>query len=273
MEKMLEGKVAIITGSGRGIGRAAAMMFAQEGASVVVSDIDAEPAEETAAGINNSGGRAVAYVGDATAPEFAEGIVKAAGDEWGAVHIVVNNAGYTWDKMIHNMTDEIWDAMLDLHLRAPFRIIRAVAPYFRDAAKKEQAEGMVVARKIINISSVSGTRGGMGQANYSSAKSGILGLTRTMSKEWGRFNVQVNAIAYGWIDTRLTKAKETAEILQRHGKEVAVGIPAARQDALRQVNPLGRPGTVDEAAGAILFLASPLSDYVSGQVIEVTGGS
>jgi len=171
------------------------------------------------------------------------------------------------------MTDEMWDAMLDLHLKAPFRIIRAAAPFFRDAAKKEQAEGNVVARKIINISSVSGTKGGVGQANYSSAKSGILGLTRTMAREWGRFNVQVNAIAYGWIDTRLTKAKETAEILERHGKEVAVGIPAARQDMLRQMNPLGRPGTVDEAAGAILFMASPLSDYVSGQVLEVTGGS
>ena len=273
MEKMLEGKVAIITGSGRGIGQAAARLFSQEGANVVVSDIDAGPAEETAADINKSGGKAVAYVGDATTPEFSEGIVKAAADEWGAVHIIVNNAGYTWDKMVHNMTDEIWDAMLDLHLKAPFRIIRAAAPFFRDAAKKEQAEGRVVARKIINISSVSGTRGGVGQANYSSAKSGILGLTKTLSREWGRFNVQVNAIAYGWIDTRLTKAKENAETLHRHGKEVAVGIPAARQEALRQGHPLGRPGTVDEAAGAILFLASPLSDYVSGQVIEVTGGS
>jgi len=273
MEKMLEGKVAIITGSGRGIGQAAARIFAQEGASVVVSDIDAGPAEETAADINNAGGKAVAFVGDATEAAFAEGIVKAAADKWGAIHIIVNNAGYTWDKMVHNMTDEMWDAMLDLHLKAPFRIIRAAAPFFRDAAKKEQAEGNVVARKIINISSVSGTKGGVGQANYSSAKSGILGLTRTMAREWGRFNVQVNAIAYGWIDTRLTKAKETAEILERHGKEVAVGIPAARQDMLRQMNPLGRPGTVDEAAGAILFMASPLSDYVSGQVLEVTGGS
>jgi 3-oxoacyl-[acyl-carrier protein] reductase len=273
MEKMLDKKVAIITGSGRGIGQAAALMFAREGAKVVVSDIDTEPAEATVEQIKNAGGEAIHFVGDATEKDFAEGIVKAAMDVWGGIHIIVNNAGYTWDKMIHNMTDEMWDAMVNLHLGAPFRIIRAAASSFRDAAKKEQAEGKVAARKIINISSVAGTRGGVGQANYSSAKAGILGLTRTLSREWGRFNVQVNAIAYGWIDTRLTKAKETGTKLQRQGKEVDVGIPEARREALKQAHPMGRPGTTEEAASVILFLASPLSDYVSGQVIEVTGGS
>ncbi|MCP4753551.1 MAG: SDR family oxidoreductase [Proteobacteria bacterium] len=273
MDKMLKDRIAVITGSGRGIGRSAALMFAQEGAKVVISDIDAEPANETVADIKSAGGDAVAYIGDATASDFADGIVKTAIDEWGGIHIIVNNAGFTWDKTIHNMTDEIWDAMLDLHLKAPFRIIRAASPYFRDAAKKERAEGRVIARKIINISSVSGSRGGAGQANYSSAKAGILGLTKTLAKEWGRFNVQSNSVAYGWIDTRLTKAKETADKLQRLDKEIDIGIPEARREALKTAHPMGRPGTADEAASVILFLASPLSDYVSGQVIEVTGGS
>ncbi|MCP4751746.1 MAG: SDR family oxidoreductase [Proteobacteria bacterium] len=273
MDNMLKDKVAIITGSGRGIGRKAALMFAAEGAKVVVSDIDAEPAEKTVADIKAAGGEAVAFVGDAIAADFGVGIVKAAMDAWGALHIIVNNAGYTWDKMIHNMSDEMWDAMLDLHLKAPFRLIRAAAPCMREAAKQEQAQGKIVSRKIINVSSVSGTRGGAGQANYSSAKSGILGLTKTLSKEWGRFNVQSNSVAYGWIETRLTEAKESAEKLQRHDKEVQVGIPEARREALKQAHPMGRPGTSEEAASVILFLASPLSDYVSGQVIEVTGGS
>jgi len=273
VDNMLKDKVAIITGSGRGIGRNAALLFAAEGAKVVVSDIDPEPAEKTVADIKAAGGEAVTYVGDAIAPDFADGIVKAALDTWGGLHIIVNNAGYTWDKMIHNMTDEIWDAMLDLHLKAPFRILRAAAPVIRGASKQEQSEGKVVTRKVINVSSVSGTRGGAGQANYSSAKAGILGLTRTMAKEWGRFNVQTNAVSYGWIETRLTEAKETAETIVRHGKEVQVGIPEAGREARMKVHPMGRPGTAKEAAGVILFLASPLSDYVSGQVIEVTGGS
>ncbi len=272
MEKMLESKVAVITGSGRGIGQAAAKLFAQEGAKVVVSDIDPAPANETVEEIKEAGGEAIAYAGDVTADGFAEGIVKAAGDAWGAVHIIVNNAGYTWDAVVHKMTDKQWDAMIGIHVTAPFKILRAAAPYFRDAAKKEMAEGNVVSRKIINISSMAGTSGNAGQANYSAGKAAILGLTRTMCKEWGRFNVQANAIAYGWIDTRLTKAKENLEPLERDGEKVEVGIPDAQRQMMKMMIPLGRPGTPEEAAGAILFLASPLSDYVSGQVILVSGG-
>ena len=272
MGNMLEGRVAIITGSGRGIGKAAAIMFANEGAKVVVSDIDTHPAEETVAEIQKAGGKAISYTGDVTDSDFAQGIVNSACKAWGAIHIIVNNAGYTWDGVIHKMSDEQWDAMLDLHLKAPFHIIRAAAPYFRDAAKKEMAEGKAIARKIINVSSVSGTFGGAGQANYSSAKAGIIGLTKTLSREWGRFNVQANAVAYGWIDTRLTKEKESTEKLQIHGQDVPIGIPKARRDTMTSGIPLGRPGTTEEAAGPILFLASPLSDYVSGQVILVTGG-
>jgi 3-oxoacyl-[acyl-carrier protein] reductase len=272
MEKMLQGKVAIITGSGRGIGKATAMLFASEGAKVVVSDIDAAPAEETVAEIKAAGGEAIAYVGDATAPDFADGIVKAAGDTWGAIHIIVNNAGFTWDAVIHKMTDKMWDAMLDLHLKAPFRIIRAAAPYFKDAAKKEMESGQTVARKIINVSSVAGTQGNAGQANYSSAKAGVCGLSKTMAKEWGRYNVQANTVAYGWVETRLTAAKEGAEEIARDGEKVKVGIPDTQRQMMKMIIPLGRAGTPEEAAGVILFLASPLSNYVSGQVIEMTGG-
>ncbi|MBW1923702.1 MAG: SDR family oxidoreductase [Deltaproteobacteria bacterium] len=272
MEQMLKDRVAIITGSGRGIGQAAAKLFAREGAKVVVSDIDQEPADATVEEIKAAGGEAIAYVGDATAEGFADGIVKAAADTWGAIHIIVNNAGYTWDGVIQKMTDKQWQAMLDIHVTAPFRIIRAAAPYFRDAAKKEMAEGKSVARKIVNISSMAGTSGNAGQVNYSAAKAAILGLTRTMAKEWGRFNVQANAIAYGWIETRLTQAKEQTEDLEREGQKVAIGIPEAQRQMMKMVIPLGRPGTPQEAANAILFFASPLSDYVSGQVLLVSGG-
>ena len=272
MEKMLQDRVAIITGSGRGIGRAAALLFASEGAKVVVSDLDPEPAEETAGEIRGAGGEAIVVAGDITDQAFADIIVKRAADTWGGLHILVNNAGYTWDAVVHKMTDEQWEAMIAVHLTAPFRLIRAAAPYIRDAAKQEKVEGKVVNRKIINISSTSGTRGNAGQANYSSGKAGIVGLTRTMAKEWGAFNVQANAVAYGWVDTRLTKEKEAGQTVERGGKEVAVGIPAAMRDAMQMMIPMGRAGTTEEAAGPLLFLASPLSDYVSGQCLEVTGG-
>ncbi|MDY6852867.1 MAG: SDR family oxidoreductase, partial [Thermodesulfobacteriota bacterium] len=200
------------------------------------------------------------------------GIVKAAADAWGALHIIVNNAGYTWDAVIHKMTDEQWDAMLDLHVKAPFQIIRAAAPYFRDAAKKEMAEGKQVSRHIINISSMAGTGGNAGQANYSSAKAAILGLTKSVAKEWGRFGVRSNAIAYGFVDTRLTKPKEEAGSLEREGKEVALGIPDKQREMMKMMIPLGREATPEEAARPILFLASPLSSFVSGQVLIVSGG-
>jgi 3-oxoacyl-[acyl-carrier protein] reductase len=272
MDKILKGKVAIITGSGRGIGRAAAILFAREGAKVVVSDMDSVPANEAVSEIRRLGGEAVAFIGNVIDPGYAESIVNIAMNTWGAIHIIVNNAGFTWDASFHKMTDEQWDAIMDVHLKAPFRIIRAAAPYVRDAAKKEISEGKLVARKIINISSMAGMVGNPGQANYSSAKSGILGLTKTLAKEWGGFNVQANAIAYGWIDTRLTKEKEAGVTLEWEGKKVSVGIPEAHQEIMTAMIPLGRPGTPEEAAGPILFFASPLSDYVSGQVLFVSGG-
>jgi 3-oxoacyl-[acyl-carrier protein] reductase len=273
MERLLEGKVAIITGSGRGIGRAAAELFASHGARVIVSDIDPEPAEQTAALITAAGGEAISVPGDVTAPGFPDLIVNTAVEKLGGLDIIVNNAGYTWDAVIHKMTDQQWEAIIACHLTAPFKIIRAAATYLRETAKREkEATGSPLARKIINISSTSGTRGNAGQANYSSVKAGVIGLTKTLAKEWGQFNIQVNAVAFGRIDTRLTQAKEKGETIHRADREIAIGIPSARLDATTPMIPMRRPGTPEEAAGAIFFFASPFSNYVSGQVLEVTGG-
>jgi len=272
VEKLLNDRVAIITGSGRGIGRAVAVRFAREGAKVVVSDLDAQPAQEVAEEIKAAGGECIVFPGDVTNPSFAENIVGQAVQTWGGLHILVNNAGFTWDAVIHKMTDEQWEAMLAVHLTAPFRLIRAASPYFREAAKQEKSAGKVVNRKIVNVSSLAGTRGNAGQTNYASAKAGIVGLARALSKEWGPLNIQVNAVAYGWVDTRLTKEKEAGQTIERAGQQVAIGIPTAMRNAMTMIIPMGRPGTADEAAGPVLFLASPLSDYVSGQCIEVTGG-
>jgi len=273
MAMLLERKVAIITGAGRGIGRATAELFAQHGAKVVVSDIDPVPAEECVAAITSAGGEAISVPGDVTDPTFGDSIVNAALARFDGLDIIVNNAGYTWDAVIHKMTDEQWEAILAVHLTAPFRIIRAASSFLRETAKKEKAEhGAAQARKIVNISSTSGTRGNPGQANYSSAKAGVMGLTKMLAKEWGQFNIQCNCVAFGRIDTRLTQAKEKGEIINRGEAAIAIGIPAERLERTTPMIPMGRPGTPQEAAGSILFFASPLSDYVSGQVLEVAGG-
>lgn len=270
---MIDGKVAILTGAGRGIGAATAKMFGAEGASVVVSDLDPAPAEETAATIRNAGGKAIVVAGDVTDPAFPAQLIKATLDAFGGIDIIVNNAGYTWDAVIQNMTDKQWYAMIDVHTTAPFRILREASNFIRDAAKKEQAaNGRANPRKVVNVSSVSGVYGNAGQVNYSTAKAGITGLTKTLAKEWGRYNVQVNCVCYGFIETRLTASKEAAEKVQRDGEEIQLGVPDQMRQMAPLLIPLGRPGTPEEAAGPILFLASPLSNYVSGIVLEVTGG-
>src|SRR2546428_9377425 len=270
---MLDGKVAILTGSGRGIGSAAARMFAAEGALVVVSDLDPNPAEETGGAMPAAGGKASVVDGDVTDPAFPVQLIKATLDAYGGIDIIVNNAGYTWDGVIQNMTDKQWYAMIDVHTTAPFRILREASHFIRDAARKEQAaHGRANPRKVINVSSVSGVYGNAGQANYSTAKAGITGLTKTLAKEWGRYNVQVNCVCFGFIETRLTAAKESAEKVVRDGEEVALGVPDQMRQMAPLLIPLGRPGTPEEAAGPMLFLASPLSNYVSGIVLEVTGG-
>ncbi|HKP86100.1 MAG TPA: SDR family oxidoreductase [Blastocatellia bacterium] len=271
--RLLVGKSAIITGSGRGIGKSIAKLFAEHGASVVINDIDNDVAEATAQEINDASGRAVVCAGSVTDAEFPDRLVETAARSFGGIDVIVNNAGYTWDAVIQNMTDEQWYAMIDVHLTAPFRIIRAATPYMREVAKQEIAEGRRVQRKIINVSSTSGVAGNAGQVNYSAGKMGIVGVTKTMAKEWGRFNVNVNAVAYGFIETRLTQAKENQEKIQVEGKDVELGIPEAMRQMAKNFIPLGRPGTPDEAAGPVLFLASPLADYVTGHILLVTGGS
>jgi len=273
MDGLLQGKTAIITGAGRGIGRAAAELFAAQGANVVLSDIDPAPAEEAVGAIFAAGGRAISVPGDVTDRVFPDKIVTAAIDEFGGIDIIVNNAGYTWDNVIQKTTDEQFQAMLDIHIVAPFRIIRAASTFMRDAAKREkQEQGQASARKIVNISSTSGTRGNAGQSNYSAGKAGVIGLTKTLAKEWGQFNIQVNCVAFGRIETRLTQAKEKGETIHRGESEIAIGIPEDRLSKTTPMIPLGRAGTPQEGAGAVLFFASPLSDYVSGQVLEVAGG-
>lgn len=272
MEKMLQNRVAIITGSGRGIGRAAAILFARHGARVVVNDIDAEPAKKTVEEIQAVKGQCILATGDVTDPNFAESVIQKAVSTWGGLHILVNNAGYTWNAMIHKMSDEQWESMLTVHMTAPFRLIRAAAPYFRETARKEKAEKIAINRKIVNISSLSGTRGMLGQTNYSAAKAGLVGFSRALAKEWGAFNVQVNAIAYGWIDTRLNAPTEKGEFIERDGKKIPIGILSSMREMVPELVPAQRQATAEEAAGPLLFLASPLSDYVSGTCLEVTGG-
>ncbi|MHB1128053.1 MAG: SDR family NAD(P)-dependent oxidoreductase [Bacillota bacterium] len=271
---LLQGKNCIVTGSGRGIGKATALKFAQEGANVVVSDIDPVPANETVEEIKAAGGNAIACSGDVTAPEFAENIVKACVEAFGPViDVIVNNAGYTWDSVLHKMTDQQWDAMMAVHCTGPFRIIRAATPYMRDVGKKEtEQKGYPTQRHIINISSTSGTDGNAGQLNYSCAKAGVVGMTKTIAKEWGPYGVNCNSIAFGWVETRLTMAKENTQPLKRDGKEIPIGIPGANIEAMKTVIPLRRAGTPEDAAGVMLFLASDLSNYVSGQVIKMNGG-
>ncbi len=270
----LEGKVAIVTGSGRGIGREVALRLAREGASIVVNDLDDEPASETIALVEKLGARAIACNGNVTAPDFGERIVKAAVTQWGGVHVVVNNAGYTWDNVIQKMTDEQWYAIIDVHLTAPFRILRAFANYLRPAVEEEAKQGQRIVRKIVNISSTSGTNGNAGQVNYSAGKAAITGVTRTLAKEWGRYHVTVNCVAFGYIQTRLTQplAEGEAGSIEIEGRKVRVGVQGARIAAMSQMIPLGRGGTPAEAAGAVYLFCSPDSDYVSGQTLVVNGG-
>lgn len=270
---LLNGKTAIITGSGRGIGAATAELLAQHGANVVVTDIDPTPADETAHKIVTAGGKAIAVPADVTDDGGIEELIGQTVSTFGGIDILVNNAGYTWDGMMHKMSDEQWDAMLAVHLTAPFKIIRACIPYMREQAKKEKAEnGQAKARKIVNISSTSGTRGNIGQANYAAGKAGIIGLTKTLAKEWGAFNIQVNAVAFGYIDTRLTQSEGVDNFTERDGERIKLGIPEKMRQLAPLMIPMGRPGTAQEAAGPVLFLASDLANYVSGQVIEVAGG-
>lgn len=274
MAGLLHDHVAIITGAGRGIGAAAAKLFAREGAKVVASDRDKAPLDEVVAEISASGGTATALAGDITDPAFPETLVRKAVDTYGVLNVLVNNAGYTWDGVLHKMSDEQWQAMLDVHNTAPFRLIRAAAPFMREAAKAEIAAGGSPApRCIINVSSTSGLHGNAGQSNYATAKMGIVGLTKTIAKEWGQFGIRCNAVAFGFIETRLTQAKEAGESVKVGDKDVPLGIPEQMRQMAAMLIPMGRAGSPEEAAGGLLLLATPYAAYITGHTLEVTGGA
>jgi 3-oxoacyl-[acyl-carrier protein] reductase len=266
---LLDDKVAIVTGSARGIGRATAEILAEHGAKVLINDLDGDVAEQTASEIS---GDTIVFGGDLTKEGVCDQLVQKVIDDWGKVDILVNNAGYTLDAPIHKMSDEWFQRMLDIHSIVPFRMCRAVAPHMREPAKKEREEGREVFRKIVNVSSISGTMGNAGQANYSSGKSAVVGLTKTLAKEWGQFKINVNAVAFGFIETRLTAAKDESNVAEIGGEKVQLGIPEQLRGMGAMMIPIGRPGTPQEAAGGVFFLCTPWSNFVHGQVLNITGG-
>ncbi len=266
---ILDGKVAIVTGSARGIGRATAEILSEHGAKLLINDLDGDVAKQTASEI---GGETVVFAADLTDPSAPAKLVKTAIDEWGQIDIIVNNAGYTLDAAVHKMSDDWFQRMLDIHVVAPFRIVREAAPYLREPAKKERDEGVEVFRKIVNVSSVSGTMGNAGQANYAAGKAAVVGLTKTLAKEWGQFKINCNAVAFGYIETRLTASKDEANTMEIDGEKVQLGIPDQKRGMASMLIPIGRPGTPQEAAGGVFFLCSPWSNYVHGQTLNITGG-
>ncbi|TMK64993.1 MAG: SDR family oxidoreductase [Actinobacteria bacterium] len=266
---VLDGKAAIVTGSARGIGRATAELLAEQGAQVLINDLDGDVAEEAAGEIK---GETAVFAGDLTKEGVPDQLVQKAVESFGKLDIVVNNAGYTMDAPIHKMSDEQFQRMLDIHNIVPFRVLRAAAPHLREPAKKEREEGREVFRKVVNVSSISGTMGNAGQANYSSGKAGVVGLTKTLAKEWGQFKINVNAVAFGYIETRLTASKDESNVMEIGGEKVQLGIPDQLRGMAPMLIPLGRPGTPAEAAGGVFFLCSPWSNFVHGQVLNVTGG-
>jgi 3-oxoacyl-[acyl-carrier protein] reductase len=266
---ILDDKVAIVTGSARGIGRATAELLSEQGAKVLINDIDGDVADQAAAEIS---GDTLVFSGDLTKEGVPDQLIQKVVDEWGKVDILVNNAGYTLDAPLHKMSDEWFQKMLDIHSIVPFRMCRAVAPHMREPAKKEREEGREVFRKIVNVSSISGTMGNAGQANYSAGKSAVVGLTKTLAKEWGQFKINVNAVAFGFIETRLTAVKDASNVAEIGGEKVQLGIPEQMRALGPALIPMGRPGTPNEAAGGVFLLCTPWANFITGQVLNITGG-
>jgi 3-oxoacyl-[acyl-carrier protein] reductase len=267
----LEGRTALVTGAGRGIGKAIAKRLITAGASVMLSDIDECVLAETDAEFAQPQ-RVRHFTGDLTDPSTPDAVVGAVIDAFGSLDIIINNAGYSWDSVIQKTTDEQFKAMLEIHLVTPFRILRAASTYIRETAKKEAEGNVRVMRKVVNITSIAGTDGNPGQAGYSSGKAGVIGLTKTLAKEWGRYNVNVNAVGFGLIETRLVQPISKDSNIEMHGHQIRLGVQPAMLDSVKQACPLGRLGTPEEAAGAVLFFCSPLSDYVTGETLICGGG-
>jgi 3-oxoacyl-[acyl-carrier protein] reductase len=266
---ILDEKVAIVTGSGNGIGRATAELLASQGAKVVINDLDADKAKEAADAID---GDTAVYAGDLTKGDAPEALVQTAIDSFGKLDIIVNNAGYTLDAPVHKLTDDWWERMLAIHLTVPFKVVRAAAPHLREPAKAERENGQEVFRKIVNVSSTSGTFGNPGQANYAAGKAGVVGLTKTLAKEWGQFKINCNAVAFGFVDTRLTQSKVDDNAMEIDGEKVQLGIPDQIRQMANATIPLGRAASPEEAAGPVFFLCTPWSNYVHGQTLHITGG-
>src|SRR3954470_22807351 len=263
---LLENRVAVITGAGRGIGRACALTFVREGAKVVINDVDEAPAEEARAACDEiARGSAAIHVGSVADRTHTDALMQQAVDRFGKLDILVNNAGITRDRMAHLMTDEWWDLVIDVNLTGTFNCIRSAAPFMRDVAKRELEEHGAPKRhrKIVNFFSTAAIRGNPGQINYTAAKMGNVGITRTVAQEWGRFWVNVNAVAPGFTNTRLTAPKQKGDEL---------GVPEEQRQAMLQRIPMGRFGEPEDIANAVLFFSSPLSDFVTGQTINVSGG-
>jgi len=242
---MLKDKVALITGAGRGIGRAIALCFARNGADVAVSDVVAESAEAVAQEIANLGRRSIAVACDVTDPKAVKAMVERVVAEFSHLDILVNNAGITRDRLIVGMRDDDWDAVLDVNLKGAFYCTRAA---LRPMGKQRFG-------RIINIASIVGIIGNRGQANYAASKAGLIALTKTVAKEMASRGITANAIAPGFIQTEMTEK-----------------LPEEYKKALLEQTPLGRMGTADEVASCALFLASDLASYVTGHVLRVDGG-
>ena len=267
----LTGKSAIVTGGGRGIGKAIVQQLVSAGANVLVCDLDEGALQEMKSTVRDPD-RVATFLGDLMEPDVPAQIVNAALRAFGSIDIIVNCAGFSWDSVIQKTSDEQFLAMLNIHIMAPFRLLRAASDYLRETAKRETAAGQRVMRKVVNITSISGTDGNAGQAGYSAGKAGIIGLTKTLAKEWGRYNINVNAVGFGLIQTRMTQALKPTGEFNLGGKEIPMGIQPSMLDSMVATSPLGRLGTPEEAARAVLFFCSPLSDYVTGEVLICGGG-
>lgn len=294
--RLLLNRRIILTGAGSGIGYAAAILFACHGANLVLCDLDEEKLQATLDFIRNSsstdhhqwlrqeksgefflgprGSQCVALAGDVTDPDYVKKVINLAVDTFGGIDDIILNAGFTWDSTVHKMKNEQWNAMLDVHLTAPFMMIQYAAPYMRGAAKEEiERDGFARPRSILTVSSVSGMHGNAGQSNYAAGKAGIVGLTKAVAKEWGPFNIRANTVVFGHFKTRLTQDKSKGASIRFKGNDISLGIPVQGiGDIVSNMTALQRPGLPEEAAGAMLLLTSPYSSYITGQAVEVTGG-